>query len=217
MDAEWLVNYILLFTILFSQPVLRLAKLFSRVADSPWPWVVRIGTKSVGVLLTQQHVVTLSHCIEDYSSWFGGYYHFYVEVGGFLVDVSRVEVQSVTGSSYSLALLTLGEELTWIPVPVCVGTMQDGLLAAAVGWGGTNTLREEPIRLHLRGQCRGLFEENYEPHMMICGGPGPGDCGAPLLQSDDGRWMLVGLGVGDDTPVSRYVRLEPSRKWLENE
>ncbi|XP_045111005.1 serine protease 53-like [Portunus trituberculatus] len=185
------------------------------LTDTPWPWVVRIGDRAAGVLLSQQHVITLEHCLEDYSLWYGGFSTFPVQVGEGSIVVPRVQAQGSEGGEFPLALLTLESNLTWIPAPVCVGALQDGLLAAAVGWGDEGTLREEPLTLYRRGQCNALYL-NYNDDEMVCGGTGPMDCGAPLLQADDGRWMLVGLGVGDESSVARYVRLEPSREWLEN-
>ena len=129
------------------------------------------------------------------------------------MQVPKIQVQDGEDVQFPLALLTLSTNLTWIPAPVCVGAMADGLLAAVVGWSDDDMLTEEPLILHRRGQCRSF--EGYLDDLMICGAPGPADCGAPLLQADDGRWMIIGLGVGDTTPVARYVRLEPSREWLE--
>ena len=168
------------------------------------------------MLLSQQHMVTLEHCIEDFSLWFGGFQHFSVRIGEATIGVARVQPQLDLDAEYPLVILTLESNLTWIPTPVCVGAFQHGLLAAAVGWGGEdNVLREEPITLYHRNQCMDFYP-SFNPDKMLCGASGPMECGAPLLQADNGRWMLVGLGVGDTSNIARYVRLEPSLEWLEN-
>ncbi|MGU0940914.1 hypothetical protein ACSETY_34810, partial [Pseudomonas aeruginosa] len=73
------------------------------LTDTPWPWVVRIGDRAVGVLLSQQHVVTLEHCLEDFSLWYGGFSSFTVQVGEGSILVPRVQAQGSEGGAFPLA------------------------------------------------------------------------------------------------------------------
>lgn len=185
--------------------------------EFPWPWVVRIADKAAGVLISERHVVTLEHCLSNYTRWFGGFYSFGVGILDQDVAVARVEVQSVHDNPLPLALLTLASHnFTRVSSPVCVGPYRRELIAAAVGWEKNGGMKEKPVSIYRKGQCSSYHGEEFKDDLMLCGSAGARLCGGPLLQLSQGRWMLVALGSGEPAPIARYVRLAPAQEWLES-
>lgn len=183
----------------------------------PWPsWLVQVGDHAAGIAISDWHVVTLAHCLADYRRWFGGFYSFSVSALGQEIEVVRVKVQSMEENPLPLALLILeSHNLTDIASSLCVGPYRDELVAAAVAWDLHGSMQQQPISTYRTGQCASFYGDGFRYDFMVCGSAGPKLCGGPLLQLVNGRWMLVGISAGDPDPIGRYVRLTPTRKWLE--
>lgn len=177
---------------------------------------MRVGEHAAGVLISQNHVVTSTHCLTNYTRWFGGYYRILVSIMDQDVEVAKVTSQPTEENPLPFAVLTLrSHNLTRITSPACIGPYRPELIAAVVDWDESGKAVEKPVGMYRNRQCEHYVFENYKDNLMLCGTAGARVCGAPLLQLSEGHWMLVALGAGDAPPVARYVRLSPARKWLE--
>lgn len=182
--------------------------------EHPGSWIARIDNTSAGALVSDRHVITLAQCISNYTRWFGGYFSFAVQVLGEVIDVRKVEVEEVD-HPHPLALLTLAEHNVTALTSVCVGDYREDFPVDSFSWEtmeGPTVKR--PITVYPHSLCDG-HSDDIQHDLIICGSPEPIVCGSPLLQEHSERSVLVGLGIGEEYGISKYVNLSPAREWLD--
>lgn len=193
-----------------------------QVSESAYPQIFYLEQQGsnktcVATLIDRRWAITAAHCLEQTSLGLhmaaGDLFAVAVAGREYLIDavVVHENYHPHSGVDVDLALLRFQQNIE-LPKPFAVyqGVDEAGLIAELLGWGysGIGTQgrigndgkfrRAENIIESAAARLRFNFSDpRSEAALALEGMPGLGDSGGPALIREEGRYIVVGVAVGE--------------------
>jgi len=206
----------------------------SETSRNQYPWMVRLPMGCGGALITDKHVLTAKHCVDE-GYWKGKKVKYGVHNQKDPNDYKEVEIKDyVWPSAYKygyndMAIITLKNpvdlsdaKVGTVCLPTSANKVYIGKSAMAMGWGMTSYKSgQSAVLKHVLLNVADHKEKNllFTESPVVNGvpqDPCAGDSGGPLVYKEySGRWTIIGTvnGQGYDCRTGKFNGVKGYGYW----